>query len=849
MKGRLTLEYPLSGYFTISLTKIESGKPAYNNIPYLTMEFHVSRAARDKYKFSESVFELSGNVILLRFHEVRLFVHKINEKKDLIKHPEQAIRASQLNAMGLIDEVLHYIIYLYRQEINPHIISEVMSFLEKKCGKGEVKKALYRFAEEFPPLKVYKGEIGLDEYMKGETNGIPHRNQVLEEMLNLWVANVNPAFGQYSELFDDKNLKGETPYTRIMELLHEFFENKQHFGPDNQNLMDMIRSPAIAAPHSLKGQIKYMIEKWGMLIGKFLFRLLSSLDFIREEEKMRGFGKPDLMPYKYHESEYERFSADKEWMPKLVLIAKHTMVWLHQLSKKYGRGINRLDQIPDEELDTLSRWGFTGLWLIGLWERSPASKLIKNHCGNPEAAASAYSVYDYAVSQELGGYDALINLRERCWKRGIRLASDMVPNHTGIYSKWIREHPDWFIQLPYPPFPSYSYNGHNYSDDPRVGVYIEDHYYNRSDAAVVFKRVDFYTGETRYIYHGNDGTHMPWNDTAQLNFLIPEVRKAVIQTIVGVAKMFPIIRFDAAMTLAKKHYQRLWFPVPGSGGDIPSRAEHGMSRAEFNKAIPNEFWREVVDAVAREVPDTLLLAEAFWLMEGYFVRTLGMHRVYNSAFMNMLKMEDNQKYRLTIKNTMEFDSEILKRFVNFMNNPDEETAVAQFGKDDKYFGVCIMMVTMPGLPMFGHGQIEGYTEKYGMEYRQAYWDEQPDWQLIQRHEREIFPLLKKRYIFAHVHNFLLYDFYAPEGWVNENVFAYTNRAGLERGLVIYNNKYEYAKGWIRTSAAFAVKTANGDKYLKQKTLGEGLALHNDGNYYSIFKGNLGLWSLCGIGRL
>ncbi|MBN1696790.1 MAG: alpha-amylase [Spirochaetales bacterium] len=760
----------------------------------------------------------------------------MNEKKDLLNHPEDAVSAGQLNAMGLIDEILHYIIYLYRKEKNPEIIGKAMDFLEKKIGKKKLEKTLHGFTQEFPPVKIYKGETGLNEYIIGETAGISHTHQILEEMINLWVANNNPAFMPYAELFDDTKLRQHTAYKKIMELLHDFFDNEEPFGPDKQNLIDMIRSPAIASPNSLKGQIMYIIDKWGMLIGKFLFRLLSSLDFIREEEKMRGFGKPDFLPYDYSlESEYERFSADKDWMPNLVLIAKHTFVWLDQLSRKYGRSISRLDQIPDEELDTLARWGFTGLWLIGLWERSQASKLIKNHCGNPDAAASAYSVYDYNIAEELGGYDSLLNLRDRCWKRGIRLASDMVPNHTGIYSKWIREHPDWFIQLPYPPFPSYSFSGHNYSEDPRVGVYIEDHYYNRSDAAVVFKRVDFHTGETRYIYHGNDGTHMPWNDTAQLDFLNPEVRKAVINTIIHVAKLFPIIRFDAAMTLAKKHYQRLWFPVPGSGGDIPSRAEHGMGSEDFNRAIPIEFWREVVDTVAREAPDTLLLAEAFWLMEGYFVRTLGMHRVYNSAFMNMLKMEDNQKYRLTIKNTMEFDPEILKRFVNFMNNPDEDTAVAQFGKDDKYFGVCIMMVTMPGLPMFGHGQIEGYTEKYGMEYRRAYWEEQPDWQLVGRHEREIFPLLKKRYVFTHVRNFLLYDFYTPEGWVNENVFAYSNRNGMERGLVIYNNKYEYARGWIRASASFAVKSVSGDRHLVQKSIGEGLALRNEGNYFTIFK--------------
>jgi len=43
-----------------------------------------------------------------------------------------------------------------------------------------------------------------------------------------------------------------------------------------------------------------------------------------------------------------------------------------QLSRKYQRWIKTLDQIPDEELDLLAARGFTGLWLIGLWERSRA---------------------------------------------------------------------------------------------------------------------------------------------------------------------------------------------------------------------------------------------------------------------------------------------------------------------------------------------------------------------------------------------------------------------------------------------------------------------------------------------
>ena len=230
-----------------------------------------------------------------------------------------------------------------------------------------------------------------------------------------------------------------------------------------------------------------------------------------------------------------------------------------------------------------------------------------------------------------------------------------------------------------------------------------------------------------------------------------------------------------------------------------------MDQAEFDRHMPHEFWREVVDRVAAEVPGTLLLAEAFWLMEGYFVRTLGMHRVYNSAFMNMMRDEENAKYRSVIKNTLEFDPDIMKRYVNFMSNPDERTAIDQFGKGDKCFGVAVMMSTLPGLPMFGHGQIEGFTEKYGMEYRWPRYDETPDHWLVERHEREIAPLLKRRWLFAESSNFLLYDFFQASGSVDENVFAYSNRNGGERALVVYNNRYGTAHGTIDFSAAYADK--------------------------------------------
>jgi len=248
-----------------------------------------------------------------------------------------------------------------------------------------------------------------------------------------------------------------------------------------------------------------------------------------------------------------------------------------------------------------------------------------------------------------------------------------------------------------------------------------------------------------------------------------------------------------------------------------------MSKPDFDGHVPVEFWREVVDRMAAEAPDTLLLAEAFWMMEGYFVRTLGMHRVYNSAFMNMLKMEENSKYRSTLRNVLEFSPEVLKRFVNFMNNPDERTAVEQFGKGDKYVGCALLMVTLPGLPMWGHGQTEGFTEKYGMEYRRAYKDEEIDQDLVRRHEAEIFPLMHLRHLFSGAEHFALFDFVRGEGAVDENVFAYTNRAGNDRALILYNNAYESSSGTVHTSCA--VNTATGDaQHLVRRSLVEALAL-------------------------
>ena len=101
-------------------------------------------------------------------------------------------------------------------------------------------------------------------------------------------------------------------------------------------------------------------------------------------------------------NEYEAFSADQAWMPNVVLMAKSTYVWLEQLSKKYGRHIHRLDQIPDEELRSAAD---------ARHHRPVADRLVGAQRGfadhqaaarPADAVASAYSLKDYAHCRRPG---------------------------------------------------------------------------------------------------------------------------------------------------------------------------------------------------------------------------------------------------------------------------------------------------------------------------------------------------------------------------------------------------------------------------------------------------------------
>ncbi len=789
--------------------------------------FHVSRAAQARPALGLAASWTEDQRGIMAYRE--LAVSLAQERGD-----DEPPPAAELLCGSLLADVMRELLLQYERAHSAELAA-CLDAVVAQLGRGGLDARLVAFLDRFPPRGAEDLEQSAEALVARDDAPIA----VGGEAMLRWLHEANPAFGELLALFDTEPDSESEARVSMASALLEQLSAAPPLEAVGMSLSDALLAPMRAHPDSLSAQLDWVRERWGDVLPEGMFDRLTLARDLRAAELYERSGPPGSAPVisfgdAAEDIAPEAFSEDADWMPNVVLMAKSTYVWLHQLSETYGRPITTLDAIPDEELDRLARWGVTGLWLIGLWERSKASRDIKQMMGNPEAVASAYSLHDYSIVGELGGEEAYWRLKDRAMQRGIRLAGDMVPNHMGVDSSWVVDHPDRFMQLEQPPYPNYRFTGADLCDHPDVSLRIEDGYWNHSDAAVVFQRVDQRSGETRYLYHGNDGTSMPWNDTAQLDFSKEHVREAVIQTILDVARRFSIIRFDAAMTLAKKHVQRLWYPKPGDQGPVPSRVEHGMSKAEFDAIMPVEFWREVVDRVSAEVPDTLLLAEAFWLMEGYFVRTLGMHRVYNSAFMHMLRDEKNAEYRASIKNVLAYQPAILERFVNFMNNPDEEPAVEQFGRGDKYFGVALLMCTLPGLPMLGHGQIEGFAEKYGMEYRRSYWNEAVDQELVARHEREIFPLIRLRRLFSGVADFALYDLVADGGGVNESVFATSNRYQGRRALVVYNNAYDGASGHVRHAAPIN-RGSSGEPDLVERDLCEALGLPRDADQVCVLR--------------
>ncbi len=132
------------------------------------MEFHISRKARERYQFAESLFSYNGNVILANIGACREFAHRMNQVRDVEKHPERAVHAGQLFAMGLIDEASHVLMARYREQFDPQVMTAALDWFGAQVGTDNLDKLLLAFVEQFPGQSVMRG-------LETPRNGSPAR--------------------------------------------------------------------------------------------------------------------------------------------------------------------------------------------------------------------------------------------------------------------------------------------------------------------------------------------------------------------------------------------------------------------------------------------------------------------------------------------------------------------------------------------------------------------------------------------------------------------------------------------------------------------------------------------------
>jgi hypothetical protein len=370
-----------------------------------------------------------------------------------------------------------------------------------------------------------------------------------------------------------------------------------------------------------------------------------------------------------------------------VIYEINTWVWLFELTHREGRPV-ALGDVPEAEWDRLAQLGIDYVWLMGVWERSPASCAIARHHpdlqeefdralpdrGEEDVGGSPYAIRDYRVDPHLGGDAGLAAARLSLSRRGVGLILDFVPNHLARDHEWVLARPECLVARPA-------------AEETPLG---------------------FFRAGDLDVAHGRDPYFPAWTDTAQLNAFSPAWRSAALELLSSIGERCDGVRCDMAMLLLNEVFERTW----GDGaGPVPE----------------GEFWAGTIRAVRGVHPDFIFLAEAYWGLEGRLLE-LGFDMAYDKSFYDRLRRSDNAALRQHLSATTLHH----ERMVKFIENHDEARAADAFGiASSRAAAVCAAL--MPGPLLLHEGQLAGRRSRVPVQMRRRR-EEVPDEALLRFYE-------------------------------------------------------------------------------------------------------------------
>lgn len=354
------------------------------------------------------------------------------------------------------------------------------------------------------------------------------------------------------------------------------------------------------------------------------------------------------------------------WPQQPMIYEINAWTWLTDLERKY-KGKLDLSLIPANEWDELKHLGVDGVWLMGVWARSPAGTKISQE--NPElnreyrtilpdfkegdVSGSPYCIKMYTVEPRLGGKRALAVARHELASRGLNLLLDFVPNHVAPDHAWVMQHPEYCVQ--------------GTAESLR----------QNSSA--------FFEAGTAIIARGRDPYFAPWPDTAQLNAFDPGSRSAVVATLNDIANQCDGVRCDMAMLMLNSVFGKTWANYVGS-------------------APATEYWREVISRVREQNPGFTFIAEAYWDLEWELIQN-GFDYCYDKRLYDRLVHDSAE----AVRSHLLADINYQKHMIRFLENHDEPRAAATF-PPHKNRAAAVAFLTLPGAKLLHEQQMDGFRK-------------------------------------------------------------------------------------------------------------------------------------------
>jgi hypothetical protein len=343
----------------------------------------------------------------------------------------------------------------------------------------------------------------------------------------------------------------------------------------------------------------------------------------------------------------------------------NTWPWLRELAAESGKPVD-LSTVPDQQWDAIADAGFDAVWLMGVWERSPAGVAIaladRDLVGAFAAAlpdwvpedvvGSPYCIRNYHVDRDLGGRAGLAAARAALADRGLALILDFVPNHVAPDNPWTSTHPEYFVQ----------------------GTLSD----LREDPA------SFIDVDGTVLARGKDPNSPAWPDVVQLNAFSPALRDVTVATLRDIADQCDGVRCDMAMLMINYVFAKTW---GDRVGDIPA----------------DEYWPRLIGAVRQAHPGFTFIAEAYWDLE-WALQQQGFDFCYDKRLYDRLVTGD----ALAVREHLLADTGFQDRLLRFVENHDEPRAAALMDVDREK-AVAVATLTQTGARLVHHGQLEGRT--------------------------------------------------------------------------------------------------------------------------------------------